>query len=766
MPYNGEEVMLHWANADQYYVKSGEYFTDYRFHLAGTLAAEPAQVVFKLTAATVAQNNVKGEKRFFVLAGGAPIAWDAEGRVLTVAFEYRPLTDDEKRRTGTQKQQEKLNAEAVAAILRLTPEPSVRSRLAAVEGDAKPGDERTALARHLARYTARNTRDYFIHKDLGRFLERELDFFLGNEVLKVDDISWSQPGQVRRYTLRVQTIRDIGRKIIAFLAQIEDFQRRLWEKRKFVVQSDYCVTLDRVPPKLYPEIAANDRQRGEWARLYGLELGADADLSEHPYAMMDTAFFDAGFKARLLAAFDDLDAACDGVLVHGENYQALRLLTPRYAGQVKCIYIDPPYNTDASPIMYKNGYPSSTWTAMMNDRLLCGRPFLTDRGVMCATIDDSQQKELHFLISSVFGEDSIAGTVAIRVNPSGRPTQTGFALAHEYAIFTRNGEAATIRKLARTEDQQRRYDESDENGAFEWRNLRREGSNSDHGRRKRLYYPIYVAGATTRVPELRWDDTKEEWIAESLPHWDEQVVWPTDKNGVEKTWRFQHTRVSSSLAVTAKRNPDSELNIYYKYKPNPEGVVPPTLWVDSKYSATEHGTALIKGLFGWNAFTYPKSVYAVRDCLSVAGMRNPDADCLDFFAGSGTTAQAVMQLNQEDDGSRKYVLVEVGDYFDTVLKPRIQKVAYAADWRDGKPIAGSTGQSHMFHYFRLESYEDTLNNLRFRSLDGPLFEALHEMPNYLLHYMLAYETGGSPSLLDVAQFEKPFAYQLNVTATM
>ena len=233
----------------------------------------------------------------------------------------------------------------------------MRSRLAAAEGDAKPGDERTALARHLARYTARNTRDYFIHKDLGRFLARELDFFLGNEVLKVDDISWSQPGQVRRYALRVQTIRDIGRKIIAFLAQIEDFQRRLWEKRKFVVQSDYCVTLDRVPPALYPEIAANDRQRGEWVRLYGLELGPDADLSKHPYAMVDTAFFDAGFKARLLAAFDDLDAACDGVLVHGENFQALRLLTPRYAGQVKCIYIDPPYNTDASPIMYKTVTP-------------------------------------------------------------------------------------------------------------------------------------------------------------------------------------------------------------------------------------------------------------------------------------------------------------------------------------------------------------------------------------------------------------------------
>lgn len=268
IPYNGEEVLLHWANADQYYVKSGEYFTDYRFRLAGTLAAAPASVLFKLAAATVAQDNVKGERRCFVLAAGAAVTWDAPSQTLTIAFEYRPLTDDEKRRTGAQRQQEKLNAEAEAAILRLTPASVVRSLLAAAEGDGA----RTVLGRHLARYTGRNTRDYFIHKDLGRFLARELDFFLANEVLRVDDIAWSQPAHVRRYALRVQTIRAIGQKISAFLAQIEDFQRRLWEKRKFVVESDYCVTLDRVPPELYPEIAANDRQRAEWRKLYGLDL--------------------------------------------------------------------------------------------------------------------------------------------------------------------------------------------------------------------------------------------------------------------------------------------------------------------------------------------------------------------------------------------------------------------------------------------------------------------------------------------------------------
>lgn len=122
-----------------------------------------------------------------------------------------------------------------------------------------------------------------------------------------------------------------------------------------------------------------------------------------------------------------------------------------------------------------------------------------------------------------------------------------------------------------------------------------------------------------------------------------------------------------------------------------------------------------------------------------------------------------MQINQENGDLRKHLLVEMGDHFDTVLKPRIQKVAYAADWREGKPVPGSPGQSHMFHTIRLESYEDSLNNLRYRAMDGAAQAALYALPDYFLRYMLDFETAGSPSLLDTAQFERPFQYQLNIT---
>jgi adenine-specific DNA-methyltransferase len=137
---------------------------------------------------------------------------------------------------------------------------------------------------------------------------------------------------------------------------------------------------------------------------------------------------------------------------------------------------------------------------------------------------------------------------------------------------------------------------------------------------------------------------------------------------------------------------------------------------------------------------------------------------LDFFAGSGTTAHGVINLNREDGGRRKYILVEMGDYFDTVLVPRIKKVVYSKDWKDGKPVSRE-GISHMFKYIRLESYEDTLNNLELRRTEAQqrlLEEHTGFREDYMLHYMLDVESRGSASLLNFDRFEDPFSYKLNI----
>jgi len=146
-------------------------------------------------------------------------------------------------------------------------------------------------------------------------------------------------------------------------------------------------------------------------------------------------------------------------------------------------------------------------------------------------------------------------------------------------------------------------------------------------------------------------------------------------------------------------------------------------------------------------------------------MSDDDDIALDYFAGSGTTGHAIINLNREDKGKRKYTLVEMGDYFDTVLKPRISKVVYCDDWKDGKPKNRDTGVSHCFKYLRLESYEDTLNNLVLQTepnRDKAIAGSASLQEDYLLHYMLDVESKGSQSLLNIDAFNDPTSYVLKV----
>ena len=593
---------------------------------------------------------------------------------------------------------------------------------------------------------------------------------------------------------KIKVIRRIASKIITFLAQLEDFQKALWLKKKFVVETQYCVAVKEIPIAFHAEIAANKRQLAEWKALYGLEptngkkkedmglFGNDSVLIAlsprlHVPAscMIDTRHFPGDFIDRLLEALGDLDAKTDGVLFHSENFQALDLMQTRFRQKVKCVYIDPPYNTDASAIDYKNGYKSSSWISLLFDRISLSRSLMTQDGELVAAIDDEQQRELSFILSNVFA-GRILGTICVRANPSGRPTQTGYSVSHDYLIFAGASAQSSIGRLPPTEDQMARFNQSDAHGSFEWRNLRREGSNSDRNARRALYYPIYIKGQAIRVPKMTWNEQTEEWIVEEKPGKDEQVVLPNNEDGVEKNWRWEWLTVMSSLDKLAVRPDRSGRDyIYYKRRPHEDGVVSVSSWFEAKYSATEHGTALLKAMFGQSPFSYPKSIHAVCDAIYIGGASNSDAIVLDYFGGSGTTAHAVINLNRENGGRRRFVLVEAGHHFDTVLLPRLKKVSFTPNWKDGKPEHLATVEEtergpRVLKVIRLESYEDTLNNLKVkRTTTQQTLLNLAEpqghgklREQYLLQYLLKVETQSSPSLLDVAAFTDPTAYRLVV----
>ena len=368
IPYDGEEVKLHWANADQYYVKTTENYASYAFTVGSDSATR--RVRFEIAAADNEKENVKetsGRQRRFVLSGGKG-AVEFDDPDLVVRFEHRPLTEGEKKNWpgNGSAQQGKINEAAVGRVLRvLDPDWHV---LLAERASTEADPDRTVLAKHVDRYTAKNSFDYFIHKDLGGFLRRELDLYLNTDVLNLDDLERGDAGRLDRALARVRATRHVGCKVIDFLAQLEDFQKRLWLKKKFVLETNWCVTLDRVPDSLYPEIAANVAQCREWVELFAAdEITGDLTngniawsdpptvdfLKANLYLVVDTQHFDRDFTDRLLAALSEagpLDEQMDGGLVHGENFQALNLLKARYKGQVTSVYADPPYNTASSSI--------------------------------------------------------------------------------------------------------------------------------------------------------------------------------------------------------------------------------------------------------------------------------------------------------------------------------------------------------------------------------------------------------------------------------
>ena len=790
IPYEGEEVKLHWANADQYYIKTSEYLRDYAFRLRPGDDKKPMRVHFRLVDAVEGEHgNVKeqaGRERRFKLAP-APFAAVEDGE-LVIRFTYAP---DPAR-------QKELNAAAEAAILSLT-DASLGDWLKAlgakhVRADGTTADA-TRLRVHLDRYTARNTFDYFIHKDLGGFLRRELDFYIKNEVMHLDDVESETAPRVEQYLSKIKVIRKIAGKIITFLAQLEDFQKKLWLKKKFVTETSWCIRLGVIPEAFYSEIVANEAQREEWVRLHAIdELKPTAGsllesgkpgysvpltaefLKAHPTLMVDTRHFDAAFTARLLEAIGEVDELTDGVLFHSENFQALRQLTPRYANAIACTYADPPFNTAATEIAYKNEYKHSSWLAMMADRIHAARKLMAAESSLCLAIDDAESTRLVDCLTEQFGDERRLATVTVRSNPHGRAMAAGFSVNHEYALFWANSRAAIVGRMPRSESRMLRYPNRDAKGAFTWINFRKTGADSQRADRPKSFYPLYVSpDGTVRVPRMEWVDDSG-WRATEPPRAGEVTVLPVDPDGIERVWTLGVDRAVQEVpSETEARKANGEWQVYRKYRPNEDGALPGTWWEDAKYSATESGTKIITELFGARSlFSYPKSVYLVEDCLRVLGSR-PGCVHIDYFAGSGTTGHAVINLNREDGGQRKFILVEQADYFDTVLLPRLKKVTFTPEWKDGKPKRLATAEEaerspRLMKVVRLESYEDTLNNLELRRTkeqQGLLDLAEAQRPDrlkeqYLLRYLLDVETRGSQSLLNIAAFTDPTAYRLKV----
>ncbi|MEM5793521.1 MAG: site-specific DNA-methyltransferase [Candidatus Aenigmatarchaeota archaeon] len=722
IPYNGEEVKLYWANYDQYYIKTGLLFRDYTFK------AGDYRVVFRTVEAREELGSNKATKeRFFVLDDTEPV--EIGNGVLIIRFQYRELSkkeveDYEVENGSNTSKQEKINEKNFEKVLE-----EVKNKDKTLELILKKEyrNGKSLLLYHLNRFTAKNTKDYFIHKNLKGFLSEQLDYFIKSEVLDIETLERER--FLDKHITRAKVVREIGEDIIDFLSQIEDFQKRLWEKKKFVLRTEYVITTDRLPAEFYDEVWENELQRKEWEEL-GFEIPKTKEELGRRKLPIDTKYFSPEFKEKLLERLTeqaDLDDLLDGLLIKSENWQALNLLLNKYKEKVQTIYIDPPFNKEQdADYLYNVKYKDSTWASMLENRLRLVRDLLSDRGSIFVRCDYNGNWIVRPLMDEIFGRENFRNEITV-----GR-TKTA-----PYVGTSPEKAGVSFGSLMVVYDNLYLFSKSEK------------------------FFNKFSEGIIEEKREAYWKDFKTFFDRDYNRY---ELLGILPEKGCSWMWRRE-------VAEEAIKNYQQYLNESEKTKETLEEYWERTgrklnfikqegntlkYWVAPYKKVSHNNWSNLEG-YGrqWKFSTENSEILLKRVIESTS---NEGDLVMDFFLGSGTTTAVAHKLK------RKWVGIEMGEHFWTVVLPRMKKVlAYdksgISKEKDVKEKYNEKTARGFFKYHILEQYEDTLDNIELK--ENKQIEELFK-DEYLLKYFLDYETRESPYLLNIEYLKNPFSYKLKV----
>lgn len=594
-----------------------------------------------------------------------------------------------------------INRRACTAVFEIPELAAWRDELSAPRPSAKRRAS-SRLEHHLSAFAADEAEPRFIHRDLCGCLRHELDALVQRLTV---DVMLDLEGETTRAeeldrlaerVSRARLVRRCGRVLSDALVELEEIRKRHWLRRPLVLESHWCVTLDRVPADLHAQVVRNAAQLQEWRHLFALDVLSDGSaelsldvLKAHSSLVVDTRHFDQEFTDRLLASFDDLDRATDGLAIHGESFRALRLLEPRYAGAVKCAAIDPPYNTGSAALSYPDRLGHAAWLAMMQDRLQLARKLLSDDGALFVMLDDHEQARLRLLLEQTFGERNFVATIIWEKVHTRKNSARHFSVSHDYILACARNKDLWRRQLLPRE-QTAAYTNPDADPRGPWK-----------------LDPVYA----NKPYDVAYQIEKPNGVRLDPP--------------AGQFWRFSADTFARTVAGgEVLWGEGAAYPLVKRYLADvQDGLVPVTLF--TRHFAGDNGeaNAELNDLFGpGRPVAYPKPTRLIERLLQIATAKEGDDIVLDFFAGSGTAAEAVMSQNDRDGGQRKYVLVEMGPHFNTVLRPRLMKVMYSRNWRAGQPV-GQQGRSHLLNHLRIESYDDSAEAIRESDFRNPLRRA-------------------------------------------
>lgn len=425
---------------------------------------------------------------------------------------------------------------------------------------------------------------------------------------------------------------------------------------------------------------------------------------EHQYHFEYSPESEAGENEKSLSA--EALTQEGNMIIHGDNLEALKALLPKYEGKIKCIYIDPPYNTGNEGWVYNDNvnHPKikkwlgdvvgkegddltrhDKWLCMMYPRIKLLHQLLAKEGAIFISIDDNEQANLKLMCDEIFGVRNYIANVAVVNNFKGRSDDKYIATAHENLIIYQKG-AFETKGVSLPEEYTKDYNLEDKNGKYRHLGLRKRGSNAREIDRPNLFYPIYYSKKDSSLSLERSDDKIE--------------IFPKLSNGENGTWRWGKETLSKRLGevevkLVKTRNEYDVFQKDYLVKNGAEKrIKPKSFWHGTEFSA-EAGTLELKKIFKKKVFETPKSSDSISYIIQQATEK--DSIILDSFAGSGTTAHAVMNLNKQDGGNRKFILVEMEDYAETITAERVKRVAKG--YGEGKKAVEGTGGS--FDYYTL-----------------------------------------------------------------
>jgi adenine-specific DNA-methyltransferase len=410
-------------------------------------------------------------------------------------------------------------------------------------------------------------------------------------------------------------------------------------------------------------------------------IGKDKVINHHldvPFKVLEHSYgFHNGNQS-------DQETYSGNKIIHGDNLEALKALLPEYEGRIKCIYIDPPYNTGNESWVYNDNVNDpkikkwlgqvvgkesedlsrhDKWLCMMYPRLKLLHKLLAQDGAIFISIDKNEEANLKLICDEIFGSSNFIANVAVVNNLKGRSDDKFIATAHESLIIYQKGKFVT-NGVPVPEEYVEDYKLKDELGAFRLQGLRKRGSGAKREDRPNMYYPFYY-NVTTKILSL-------VKISEN-----DIEILPKLSDGTHGRWRWGKDtaieRINELITQTVKGR--NEIDVFQKDYLNKDGenksIKPKSFWLGSEFSS-EAGTLQLKKIFEQKSFQTPKSVDFIQYCLHQASDKN--SIILDSFAGSGTTAHAVQNLNKQDGGNRKFILIEMEDYAEIITAERVKRV--------------------------------------------------------------------------------------------